>query len=58
VLVARHYPLIDHAQSAIVLFGQRRFSKRQGMLAWAFVDYLLVRDRYDHAGGWETCQTF
>jgi creatinine amidohydrolase len=28
------------------------------MLAWAFVDYLLVADRYecagDHAGGWET----
>ena len=28
------------------------------MLAWAFVDYLLVTDEYDcagdHAGGWET----
>ena len=28
------------------------------MLAWAFVDYLLVREQYehagDHAGGWET----
>jgi len=28
------------------------------MLAWAFGDYLLVRDQYDcagdHAGGWET----
>ncbi len=28
------------------------------MLAWAFVDYLLVRDEYpqagDHAAGWET----
>ena len=58
VLVAGHYPLIDHARSAVVLFNQRQFSKRQGMLAWAFVDYLLVRDLYDcagdHAGGWET----
>lgn len=58
VLVAGHYPLIDHARSAVVLFNQRHFSKHHGMLAWAFVDYLLVRDRYDcagdHAGGWET----
>ncbi|TLN00247.1 creatininase family protein, partial [bacterium] len=57
VLVAGHYPLIDHARSAVVLFNQRQYSKKQGMLAWAFVDYLLVRDRYDcagdHAGGWE-----
>jgi len=58
VLVAGHYPLIDHARSAVVLFNQRHYSKRRGMLAWAFVDYLLLRDAYegagDHAGGWET----
>jgi creatinine amidohydrolase len=58
VLVAGHYPLIDHARAAVLLFNQRQFSRHQGMLAWAFVDYLLVRDRYevagDHAGGWET----
>jgi creatinine amidohydrolase len=58
VLVAGHYPLIDHARAAVSLFNQREFSKRQGMLAWAFVDYQLVRDQYDcagdHAGGWET----
>ena len=58
VLVAGHYPLIDHARSAVLQFNQREFSKRSGMLAWALVDYLLVRDQYedagDHAGGWET----
>ena len=58
VLVAGHYPLIDHARAAALQFNQREYSRRQGMLAWAMVDYLLVRDRYDcagdHAGGWET----
>jgi creatinine amidohydrolase len=58
VLVAGHYPLIDHCRSAALMFNQRRFSKYQGLLAWAFVDYLLVADKYevagDHAGGWET----
>ncbi len=58
VLVAGHYPLIDHARAAVLQFNQREYSKRHGMLAWACVDYLLVRDRYpdagDHAAGWET----
>lgn len=58
VLVAGHYPLIDHARAAVLQFNQREYSKRHGMLAWAFVDYLLVRDHYDcagdHAAGWET----
>jgi creatinine amidohydrolase/Fe(II)-dependent formamide hydrolase-like protein len=58
VLVAGHYPLIDHCRAAVLQFNQREYSKRHGMLAWAFVDYLLVRDQYehagDHAGGWET----
>jgi creatinine amidohydrolase len=58
VLVAGHYPLIDHARAAVLQFNQREYSKFQGMLAWAFVDYLLVRDQYpnsgDHAAGWET----
>jgi creatinine amidohydrolase len=58
VLVAGHYPLIDHARAAVLQFNQRDRSRRPGMLAWAFVDYLLVRDRYaaagDHAAGWET----
>ncbi|MBN1246220.1 MAG: creatininase family protein [Anaerolineae bacterium] len=58
VLVAGHYPLIDHARAAVLQFNQREFSKRKGMLAWACVDYLLVQDQYpragDHAAGWET----
>lgn len=58
VLVAGHYPLIDHAHAAVLQFNQREYSRKHGMLAWAFVDYLLVEDQYDcagdHAAGWET----
>jgi creatinine amidohydrolase len=58
VLVAGHYPLIDHATAAVVQFNQRAYGNPRRMLAWAFVDYQLVRDQYefagDHAGGWET----
>ncbi len=58
VIVAGHYPLIDHARAAVLQFNQREYSKRHGMLAWAFVDYLLVMDQFegagDHAAGWET----
>ena len=57
-LVAGHYPLIDHARAAVLLHNQRRTPMRSPMLAWAFTDYLLVRDKYpdsgDHGGGWET----
>jgi creatinine amidohydrolase len=59
VLVAGHYPLIDHCRAAVLQFNQwRRGGKQPQMLAWACVDYLLVADRYtcagDHAAGWET----
>lgn len=58
VLVAGHYPLIDYARSAVLLFNKRHYSRHHGMLAWACVDYLLVRDAHpdagDHAAGWET----
>jgi creatinine amidohydrolase/Fe(II)-dependent formamide hydrolase-like protein len=58
VLVAGHYPLIDHARAAALVFNRREHSRRHGMLAWACVDYLLLRERYeyagDHAAGWET----
>jgi len=58
VLVAGHYPLIDHARAACQLFNQRAWSKRHGLMAWAALDYLLIRDRYpdggDHAARWET----
>lgn len=57
VLVAGHYPLIDHTRAAVLQFNQR-IKYKQKMLAWTFVDYLLVKDQYecagDHAGGWET----
>jgi creatinine amidohydrolase len=57
VLIAGHYPLIDHARAAVLLYNKRR--RRTGnMLAWATVDYLHLLERYecagDHAGGWET----
>ena len=58
VLVAGHYPLIDHAHAAVLQFNKRTYSRYHGMLAWACVDYLLVADQYDcagdHGGGWET----
>ena len=58
VLVAGHYPLIDHARAAALLFNKRRYSRYQGMLAWACVDFLFLRKKYpeagDHAAGWET----
>jgi len=58
VLVAGHYPLVDLARAAAVQWVKLRLPDRTAMLAWACVDYLLVRDRWpqagDHAGGWET----
>ena len=58
VIVAGHYPLIDHARAAVLLHNQRRVGRGKRMLAWACIDYLLVRDTWadsgDHAGGWET----
>jgi len=58
VLVAGHYPLIDHARSAVTQFNQRHYSRYHGMLAWACMDCLLVAEKFegagDHAGGWET----
>ena len=57
VLIAGHYPLIDHAQAAALLHNKHR--RRAGkMLAWATIDYLHLKEKYpfagDHAGGWET----
>lgn len=60
VLVAGHYPLIDHARAAVLLFNKRHYSpqQRHGMLAWACLDYLPLRQQWDfagdHAAGWET----
>lgn len=58
VIVAGHYPLIDHARAAVLQFNQRNYDDHDTMLAWAFVDYLLVQGLFDnpgdHAAGWET----
>lgn len=58
ILVAGHYPLIDHARAAVLRFNKWRGSRRGGMLAWACLDYLPLSKEYenagDHAGPWET----
>ncbi len=60
VLVAGHYPLVDHAAAAVFQFNRReRAARGKGMLAWACGDWLLARehgypDAGDHAAGWET----
>ena len=59
VILAGHYPLIDHARAACHLFHQARFNnKRAQMLSWVFTGYELVKDEFpeagDHAGFWET----
>lgn len=58
VLVAGHYPLIDHARAAVLTFHQSRCGRSGTLLPWAFCDYLLLADSYevagDHGAGWET----
>jgi creatinine amidohydrolase len=59
VLVAGHYPLIDHARAACSLFHQTRWGNhRARAIAWAFTGHELLTDIFpnggDHAGFWET----
>lgn len=58
VIVAGHYPLIDHARAAVLRFNKWRPARYGGMLAWACIDYAFLKDEYDcagdHAAGWET----
>ncbi|NLI60891.1 MAG: creatininase family protein [Clostridiales bacterium] len=58
ILVAGHYPLIDHTRAAVMQYNQRTMNRKKGMLAWTFVDYALVDHLYenagDHAAKWET----
>jgi len=58
VVVAGHYPLIDHARAAALMHNQKRGGGKTKMLAWAALDCDILRGRYehpgDHAGGWET----
>ena len=57
VIVAGHYPLIDHARAAASLFHQ--MAGRPRTVVWAFTGFELVKDQGfdvcgDHAGKWET----
>jgi creatinine amidohydrolase len=58
ILVAGHYPLIDHARAAALHFNKWRPARYGSMLAWACVDYAFLTRQYDcagdHAAGWET----
>ncbi len=59
VVVAGHYPLIDHARAACILFHQARWGgQRTDVVTWAFTGHELVQDAFpqggDHAGFWET----
>jgi len=57
VFIAGHYPLVDHARAAAILYN-RRVRNIGRMLAWAAADHLFLRPVYanagDHGGGWET----
>jgi creatinine amidohydrolase len=58
VLLAGHYPLVDHCRAASLLHNQAGVRRKGRMLAWATADYLLVPPQYhpagDHGAGWET----
>ena len=58
VIIAGHYPLVDHATAAALLYNQRSMNTGRKMLSWAFADYLLLAEEYpkagDHGGNWET----
>jgi len=59
VLLAGHYPLLDHARAACSLYHQARWGNRRARaIAWTFTGYELVQDVFptagDHAGYWET----
>ena len=59
VFIAGHYPLIEHARSAIITYNQWAYDKAWTRIGgMAVTDYLVLKDKYtsagDHAGGWET----
>jgi len=57
VIVAGHYPLIDHARAAAAVFHQTQ-PRDPRMLVWSMTGFELVRGQFepcgDHAGKWET----
>lgn len=59
VFIVGHYPLIEHARSAVLSYNQWAYDKQWKRVAgMVMADFLLLRERYapagDHAGGWET----
>lgn len=57
--VVGHYPLLDYARAAVLLFNQWQYDQPwTAMNAWAFADFQLLGGPYDspgdHAGAWET----
>lgn len=58
-ICAGHYPLIDLAKAAGLVFHQQQIHyPRQKLIPWVFTGYELVRDLYDfagdHAAYWES----
>ena len=60
VFVVGHYPLIDHARAAILLYNQWCFDQGKHMNVWVFGDFELLKETGlyehpgDHGGPWET----
>lgn len=59
VFIVGHYPLVEHARSAVVSYNQWAYDKKWKRIAgMALADFQLLRGKYDpagdHAGGWET----
>ena len=59
VLIAGHYPLIEHARSAVVTYNQWAYDKSWKRISCiATSDFVILKGIYenagDHAGGWET----
>lgn len=59
VFIAGHYPLIEHARSALITYNQWAYDKEWDRIGgMAVSDFLVLKDKYenpgDHAGGWET----
>lgn len=59
VFIVGHYPLIDHARSAVLSYNQWAYDKNwRRICGMAIADFQLLRGQYDspgdHAGGWET----
>lgn len=59
VFIIGHYPLIEHARSAVISYNQWAYDKKWDRIsAMAIADFQILRDQYepagDHAGAWET----